>query len=43
MRKRADAKKTEGEGGEEDCECGGRTVLRDLWKEWEKVQNNSKR
>ena len=22
-------------GGEEDRECDGRTVLREIWKEWE--------
>ena len=35
LAKRLDAQKEEGKGGEEDQECDGRTVLREIWKEWE--------
>ena len=35
MEKRVDAQKMEGIGGKEDRECDGRTVLREIWKEWE--------
>ena len=31
---RTDAQKEEGKRGEEDRECDGRTLLRDIWKEW---------
>ena len=33
--KRPDAQTVEGKGGEKDGECDGRTVLREMWKEWE--------
>ena len=31
---RSDAEKVEEKGGEEDREYDGRTVLREIWKEW---------
>ena len=34
LEKRSDAQKVEGNGGEEDRECNGRTALREIWKEW---------
>ena len=30
-------------GGEEDQECDGRTALREIMKEWRRMENNSKR
>ena len=37
LAKRADAQKVEGKGGEEDRDCNGRIVLREIWKEWEEI------
>ena len=36
-------RKWRGKGGEEDRECDGRTVLREIWKEWEENVNSSNR
>ena len=34
--KRADAQKWRAKAGDEDRECAGRTVLGEVWEEWEK-------
>ena len=43
MPKRTVAQKVEAKGSEEDREFDGRTVLREIWKEWGEMENNSKR
>ena len=35
LAKRSYAQKVEGNGGEEDRECDGKTALREIWEEWE--------
>ena len=36
-------RKWTGKGGEENRECDETTALREIWKEWEEMENNDKR